>query len=539
MAQFDIKSNIGDVTGQFGRLQALLSGGVTNAIKAVNVAFYTLAANPIGAVVAALGVAIIAVTAGLSKLQPVIDQINIVMADLGARFQYIVDVAGSWLGLNDAPAMSFSDTAKAARELERATQGAAEAQINLTVRSAELRAEQRQQLLISADQTLSAQERITALNAAQVATEELFNIQRTQLTEEVRILRERQALGTSTREERQELANLQAQLIDLDAMEASQLKETASQLSGLQNMERTREEARAKAAQAEVDRIRELRQEREIDLAIAGGATEEEVFELRIERAETEEEIAEINHEKEIARIEGIRDAKADAAEQEAKDNEAAMRQMERDEAAAEKINQQSLDSTEIANQAKQDSNLATAEAAVNALTSLLGDSKGAMIAGLVAQNAFEVAQILTSASRGQLAATASAAPLLANPITAGPAAATLAATQAAIGASTTAGLVGVGIATAAGIAGILSAPGEKPSGGGGGGSSTSSAPQGATVATPETGTPQLTQQDGTVTNQTSTQMVQPTVLLTPTSGPGSLESSTRANNKRNLRRRL
>ena len=557
MAEFNIKSNISQVTGQFSNFAGILTGGVTNAIKTVNVALATLAANPIGAVVAALGVAVIAVTAGLSKLQPVVDRIEIGVARLGAAFSFVVDTVGSWLGLNDAPALSFNETADAAGNLARATQDAAEAQIALTVRSAELRAEQRQQLLISADQTLSSEERITALRAAQVATEELFELQRVQLAEEVRILETQLALGTSTREERQELADLQARLIDLDANEASALKEVESQLTGLQKTEAARVAAETKAAadratrreeeqaredeaaQKEVDRIREIRQEREIDLLIAGGATEEEVFEARLERAESEEERAQIMHEQEIARIEGIRDAKADAAEQEAKDNEAAMKQMERDEANADKLNQQSLDSTEIANRAKQDSNLATAEAAVNALTSLLGDSKGAMIAGLVASNAFEVAQILTSASRGSAAATASAAPLLANPITAGPAAATLAATQAAIAANTTTGLVGVGIATAAGIAGILSAPGEKPSGGGGGGGTSASAPQGPTVATPETGTPQLTQQDGTVTNQPSTQIVQPTVLLTPTSGPGSLEASTRANNKRNLRRRL
>ena len=538
MAEFNIRSNISEVTGAFGSFASSLTGPVVNAVKAVNASLLTLAANPIGAVIAAFGVAIIAVTAGLSKLQPVIDRVEIGLARLSATWSFVIDTIGSYLGIAEAPQQSLSETIRLAGELAKANQDLEESQIALTVRSAELRSESREALLLSADQTLSTEERVAALQAAGVATEELFRIQRVQLEAEVANAAATQNLLTSTREERQELADLQARLIALDGEEATALKEITGQQTGLIKAQRTLVEQQEAADQAELDRIRELRQEREIDLLIAGGATEEEVFEARLERAESEEERAQIMHEAEVARIEGIRDAKADAAEKEKEDAEELMAQMEKDEADAEKLNEQSLANTEIANDAKMASNLAVAEAAVNALTSLLGDSKGAMIAGLVASNAFEVAQILVADGKGRAAATAAAAPLLANPLTAVAGGAALTATNAAIAASTTAGLVGVGIATAAGIAGILAAPGEKPAEGGGG--SGGAAPTGPTVAAPDVTTPQITNPDGTVTSTPVVTMGQsPTVLLTPTSGPGSLESSTRANNKRNNRRRL
>ena len=109
--------------------------------------------------------------------------------------------------------------------------------------------------------------------------------------------------------ERARLAELRARLIELRSEEASLLKETTGQITGLQRAQQTLADTEAKAAQQKIDDARELRQEREIDLAIAGGATEEEVFELRLERAETEDEMAEILHDREVFRIESLRAA--------------------------------------------------------------------------------------------------------------------------------------------------------------------------------------------------------------------------------------
>ena len=537
MAEFNIRSNISDVTSSFGSFASSLTGPVVNAVKAVNASLLVLAANPIGAVIAAFGVAIIAVTAGLSKLQPVIDRVEIGLARLSATWSFVIDTIGSYLGIAEAPQQSLSETIRLAGELTKANQALEESQIALTVRSAELRSESREALLLSADQTLSTEERVAALQAAGVATEELFRIQRDQLTEEVRIQTELVALTTSTREERQELADLQARLIALDGEEATALKEITGQQTGLIKAQRTLVEQQEAADQAELDRIRELRQEREIDLLIAGGATEEEVFEARLERAESEEERAQIMHEAEVARIEGIRDAKAEAAEQELKDMEAAAKEAEEAKELEDDIIAEQANAVSIAEDAKREAINATVTAGINALTSLLGDSKGAQIAGLIASNAFEAAQVIISGSKAAAAAT-NAANAAAVP-TAGASLALLPAQLATISATTASGLTGIGVATGIGIAGILAAPGEKPSGGGGSASSGSSFAAGPTVATPDVAPPQLTNADGTVNNQPFMGMMQPTVLLTPTSGPGSLESSTRANNKRNNRRRL
>lgn len=373
MANFNIDSNIGDVTSSFGSFSSLLSGGVTSAISTVNAGLLTLAANPIGAVLAVIGVVIVAITAGLSKLQPVVDRIDQAMAALGATFSFFVDTVGSWLGLGDAPALSLRETALAAVELEKQSQAAADSQIALIVTSAELRAEQRQASLESADVTLATEDRINALERAEVATRSLFDAQRTQLDREISILAQQQALGNNTREDNEELARLQADRINLNAMEASQLRAFTAQRTGLvlreemaaanalkatQAMSAARQkaadaqtardlkeqEAADAAAAKEVDRIRELRQQREIDLEIAGGATEEEVFQLRLDRAETQDEMDQIIHERAVSRIEERREAEATAeearlaaiAKQEEAEAQAAADQMALDEMATQ-----------------------------------------------------------------------------------------------------------------------------------------------------------------------------------------------------------
>lgn len=344
MADFNIRSNVNDLVSSFGSFASQLGGPVVAAIGSVQTAFLTLAANPIGAVLTVLGLAIAAITVGLSKLQPVVDEINVAIAQLSAAWSFLIDTVGSYLGIADAPALSFRDTVAAAGELERATIAVADANNVLIVRSAELRAEQRALALQAADTLQSNEDRIDALNRAEVATRELFDIQREQLDEEIRILAAQQALGSNTREDNEELARLQASRIDLNAMESAQLMAFVAQRSGLIKAEQALEDMRVATAQAEVERMRELRQEREIDLLIAGGATEEEVFEARILRAETIEEQAEIEHERTISRIVEQRDAQAEADEAEMQaiqdkmdaEDEAAQMQMDLDEIAGE-----------------------------------------------------------------------------------------------------------------------------------------------------------------------------------------------------------
>ncbi len=354
MAQFNIQSNISEVTGRFSAFSSLLSGGVKNAIGVVNTSLLTLAANPIGAVLAAVGVVIVAITASLSRLQPVVDEINVRVAQLSAAWSFLVDTVGSYLGIADGPSMSFRDTVVAAGELERATQSLADEQNELIVSTARRNATIAEQRLIAADATRTDEERIEALREAQRVTNELFDDEERVARERLRILTEQQALGDNTREDNEEAARLEAQLIELGTRRSRTLMQTEAAATALERRTQMAADAATRSAEAqaerdqkeedraeemaqkEMDRIRELRQQREIDLLIAGGSTEEEVFEARLARAETEEEVAQIMHEQEVFRLEEIRDAKADEAEEERKQIEETM--LAEEKAAMEKM---------------------------------------------------------------------------------------------------------------------------------------------------------------------------------------------------------
>ena len=489
MARFNIESNIeqqsqlfGQFGGVLGRLPAVI-GGVRTAMVALGTA---ISANPIGVVIVAIGAAVTGLSAVLRRFQPVIDIIDQGLAALGATFDVLADRIGFLFGVTERNTLSFREAAEAAIELERASQRLADQEIEQITISAQRRADFAEQRLIAADATRTDQERIDALTEAQRIQNEGIDDEIRLRTERLRILREQQALGANDRDDNREAAMLEAELINLDAQRLSQLRETESQRSGL--ILRTQQQAAAAqalreqeeaAAQAEVDRIREVRQQREIDLARAGGSSEEEVFRLRLERAETEEEQAQIMHERTIARLEAEREARTEAA---ATQMEADRMAMEVSIAAAAS----EAEATMITEDAKRSAREATAAAAINTLTSLLGDSKGAQIAGLVAQQAFEAATVVTSGTRAAALATA-AANAAAVP-TLGASLAALPAQLAAITASTTAGLTGVGIATATGIAGILAAPGEKPSTTGAGGGGAQGFTGGPTISTPEIG---------------------------------------------------
>ena len=99
-------------------------------------------------------------------------------------------------------------------------------------------------------------------------------------------------------------------------------------------------------------------------------------------------------------------------------------------------------------------------------------------------------------------------------------------------------GIIGLGAVQAIKSINEAGSASASPVGGGGGGAS-------PTVAIPRSGETQAPTLGGSGASaaapdlQTIMAQAQPTVLLTPANGPGSLESSTRANNKRNTRRRL
>ena len=322
MAQLNFNQRgLGNVLGQVEELGGALDdagmgfvGLRMRGIAAIRALGAAIVANPIGATITAIAAAIVVVINSLRQLQPVVDEINVRLAQLSAAWDFLIDTIGSYLGIADAPTQSFLDTVDAAGQLERQNIALADSQNELIVRTAELRAELDTARLAAADQTLSEEERIAALQEAARVTNELFDAQQAQLEQEVANLQMRQALSSNTREDDRQLAELQAQLIGLQSQRSAGLREINSQLTGLQAAQQRAIEAEMAAEEVarmreEEERrrseeaIRETRQQREIDLLRAAGATELEVFEARLMRAETAEEREQILHEQRVFQI--------------------------------------------------------------------------------------------------------------------------------------------------------------------------------------------------------------------------------------------
>ena len=373
----------------------------------------------------------------------------------------MIDTVGSYLGVADAPARSFRETVTAAGELERQTQALAEANIELVVTLAELRAEQREALLLAADQTASDEERLSALEDARQATVDLFAAQREQLQQEFANAQAIANNASSTREERQAVADIEAQLVNLRSMEASQLREIEGQLTGFTRRLQEQAAARREATLAEADALRISTQSGQNALAISelqieiaeGTADQYELDLLRIqqlqEQIDVEEDRIEVTRllvqQIQIstnARIRGIRE-----------EMQAQQEQMELEERIA------------ASRDTIRDARISNIGAIGDALTTLAGDSKGLAIAGLLIEQGAAVASTIV---QGQVAATSALAP---PPIGLGPVAGMPLA--ASIQTSTAVSVGSIIAATLAGITSISSAPGPAASGiAGGGGTS-------------------------------------------------------------------
>ena len=482
-----------------------------------------IAANPIGAL---LTIVTTFVTYVASTYQPVIDRATAAFAALEAVWNVGIDTIGSLLGLTEASSLTLAEAAAAAYNLERATQALADRQIELLTVNARLRADISEYRAIAADATLTEQERIQALSDAQRVQDELFANEREVLQERVRILMEQQAISSNTREDNEELAMLQAELIGLDQRQNDANRELIGTRTGLERTIRMQAEAtralnEQKAIQQELDDIalRNTQLDQDLQLQVAQGIlTEAEARSENIDRIYEELEAtdnadirkmltAELDQrlfEDELARIEEGTQAYEDAQRrrQQAMDDEmeAAMVQQETEEAIT-------------------DARIGLASQLGDTLQALAGENKALAITGLIVEQAAGVADIIVQTARANARAAAEF------PLTAGQPFVTINTISAGLSIASAIG------ATAQGIQQINSSGGPAVSGVAGAGGSTS-IPFGPQVSVPQAdrSAPSPT----AVANETSTPQVQ--VALTPSTGPGSLQSTIRKNN-RNMRR--
>ena len=539
MARFNIESNIEEQTGLFalfggtiGRLPAIFATA-TGAVRTFTAA---LLANPITAILVGVTAAITGLIGILSRFQPVIDLFSQGMAGASAIVDVLADRLGFLFGVTERNTLSFREAATAAIELERASQRLADREIEQITISATRRAEFARFRLIAADATRTDQERIEALTEAQRIQNEGIDDEIEIRTERLRILREQQALGANDRDDNREAAQLEAELIDLDAQRLAQLRQTETQRSALILRTQRQAEADRNAAaatrernRAEAERIRlateqlELTEARSqesqaIQLLRAQGVEEEALLEIQLMAANARgdfETADELNFQLEIARYRRLRQetmAQADAEKQ------------------AEAVKQQAVEDAE---NAKTNARRASIAAAIGFVTGLLGDSKGAMIAGLLATSAFEASNILAQGATAATTAQTYAASVAAVPFLGAATAAALPAQLAAISAGTGAGLSTVAVQTGLGIGKILATPGEPPTISG-----STSAPAGPTVSTP-TIAAELSPMQQISEMVTAMNNASPEVLLTPRDGEGSFSDTARRDNRRRNRQTL
>ena len=519
MAQFNIETNISDVSSQVSGLTSLVGGPLVKAVQSARAAWValdlTFKATGIGLIISAVAAGIALLVNGLQRFQPVIDAFSQAWTFASTAVEVAADNLLRFLGILDGASRNILDTARRAAELEAALQRLEQREIDLIVTQSKLNAISREALLLSSDQTLSEEERIKQLGIAETAIRQQFENERAILDERIAIQTELLEQSNNRREDERELNELIASRADLDANEATMLKEITGLRTGLIKTIQRENEARD-----ELNRSREesddetlFRRQQEINEAQGESAANlhaARIFFLEDERVRREEELQELIDNQ--ASKEAI--AAAEGRVLEAKDEEAE---------AYHQGNLMRIKAEREADDQLVDARIANVGALGDFLTTIAGENKSLAIAGLIVEQAAGVAAIVVDTLKASARALADLGPVVGAPV----------ATAIQVG-----GALSVGSAIAAtvqGIKAINEAPGPAASGVAGGGGASGVA-FGPTVATPATGAVQQAQAPALTQ---STQQMQPIVLLTPTSGPGSLESSTRANDKRNLRRRL
>ena len=223
-------------------------------LKALKVAFIS---TGIGAVV----VAVTALVAALMKMQPVVDFLERRMAELGAAFEYVRDVVGSWIGLNERNNRSMSDTIRLARELKQAQQDLAETEITAITVKAKLQTEISKLRTAIMDENVATEDKLALINEAFEKERQLTEVETYLAKERFRIAQQQLDLNESDREARREVAEAEANLIRVKFDSANRRREMAEKRIGLVNMISATEK---RAKDEELARIAELNEARRL-----------------------------------------------------------------------------------------------------------------------------------------------------------------------------------------------------------------------------------------------------------------------------------
>ena len=260
-----------------GLFEALGKGGsaaltaIALGLKGALVAALKFLATPIGAVIAAVGVAALGLAKAFGKLseafkkndeagtawaklmssfQPIGDSISRMFDKMASAIGRVADRFADWIGRKN-------DAVKAAQDLVVAVDNLEQAERDYTVNSAE-RNKQIAELRAKATQTekYSAEERIAALNEAMELEKQNLEDQKTIAAESLRILEEKAKKESDTSDETaNKIAQARAALYQAEEQYYSGTRRLLAQLNSAEKEVAAEREARQKAALEEAFRI--------------------------------------------------------------------------------------------------------------------------------------------------------------------------------------------------------------------------------------------------------------------------------------------
>ena len=270
----NLSSGLSGVTAQADRLTGgLVSGfrngvkGIKNAVKGFKSLKVAIAATGIGLLVIALA----SLVSFFTKTQRGADKLSQAMKGIGAVVDVLIDRVSSFgEGLFKILSGDFSEgvdilkaslsgivdemkkEGSAAVELEKAQQALEDRQIALIKVNAERRASIEELRLVAEDENKTNEERANALREAARLQNEIADDEIAIAKERARIIRERVALGESTREDLEEQANAEAEVIRLEGERSRRLRTLQTRLNAFtkgveENTDATDENAEAQA----------------------------------------------------------------------------------------------------------------------------------------------------------------------------------------------------------------------------------------------------------------------------------------------------
>jgi hypothetical protein len=164
-----------------------------------------------------------------NNFQPVADALSATMAALGAAFQWVVDKGRALITGQDETTKSFTDTIKAAYQLEQAQKALFRQETENIGTKAKLRKEISDLRLATKGENITNKERIRLMDLAIAKEKEMLAVELAAAREEARIAKEKAALGSSSDEELRAVAEKQAKLVELETQTNTRLRELTSE----------------------------------------------------------------------------------------------------------------------------------------------------------------------------------------------------------------------------------------------------------------------------------------------------------------------